>query len=95
MPKGGKLCVRVRAATDWRTSAQGVRITVADTGQGMTQETRRRLFEPFYTTKGPTGTGLGLWITSEIIAKYKGRIEVRSSRVPGRQGTVFAVFLPQ
>jgi len=95
MPKGGKLCVRVRPATDWRTSTHGVRITVADTGQGMTQETRLRIFEPFYTTKGSTGTGLGLWVTSEIIAKYRGRIEVRSSRVPGRQGTVFAVFLPQ
>lgn len=69
----------------------GVRITVADTGMGMDAETARRIFEPFYTTKGILGTGLGLWVSTEIVQKHRGRLRVRSRR---GFGTVFALFLP-
>jgi signal transduction histidine kinase len=54
----------------------------------------RRIFEPFYTTKGITGTGLGLWITKDLIAKHDGVISIRSSTRAGRAGTVVSVFLP-
>lgn len=67
---------------------------VADTGGGMSAETRHRLFEPFYTTKQGTGSGLGLWICADIVGKYKGRISMRSNDVLGRNGSVFMLVLP-
>jgi PAS domain S-box-containing protein len=95
MPSGGRLLIRVRNASDPVSGAPGVRITVADTGSGMSAHTHRALFEPFYTTKGSTGTGLGLWVSSQIIARHKGHITVRSSQSPDRHGTVFSIFLPR
>ncbi len=53
------------------------------------------LFQPFYTTKGSTGTGLGLWVSNQIIARHKGHISVRSSQSPDHHGTVFSIFLPR
>jgi PAS domain S-box-containing protein len=94
MPGGGRLSVRVRPATDPKTGAAMVRITLADTGVGMDRVTLERLFEPFYTTKGSAGTGLGLWISDEIIRKHKGHTQVRSCQAPARTGTVFVVHLP-
>jgi len=94
MPSGGKLHLRIRRTTDWERHRQGLRITVADTGEGITAEMRSRLFQPFYTTKKPIGAGLGLWICADIANKYDGRISVRSSDAHGRNGSVFALFLP-
>ena len=93
MPSGGRLRLRVRRATDWVTHRQGLRITVADTGDGMNAETRSRLFEPFFVTKKPIGTGMGLWICADIASKYNGRISVRSSDAREHNGSVFSVFL--
>ncbi|HTU50490.1 MAG TPA: ATP-binding protein [Acidobacteriaceae bacterium] len=79
MPNGGKMYLSVRASQAWyQPEVQGVRITIADTGYGMTEAVRERIFEPFFTTKEITGTGLGLWISSEIIAKHQGTVKVRS-----------------
>jgi len=94
MPSGGRLGLRIRGALDRATGRQGVRVTVADTGAGMSSETRRRLFEPFYTTKQMTGSGLGLWVCTDIVSQYKGRISVRTSSAPGRSGSVFVLLLP-
>ena len=91
---GGKMTLREREATDWRTGRKGVRITVADRGHGMPRETLARIFEPFFSTKGITGTGLGLWVTLGIIQKHEGRIKVRSSQSAEHHGTVFSVFIP-
>jgi signal transduction histidine kinase len=91
MPKGGRLLIRSREATDISTARSGVVLTVADTGAGMSAETTAKVFEPFFTTKGINGTGLGLWISSEIVERHQGRLLLRSS--PGR-GTVFSLFLP-
>lgn len=91
---GGKMTLRTREATDWRTGRKGIRVTVADCGHGMSKETLRRIFEPFFSTKGITGTGLGLWVTLGIIQKHEGRIKVRSSESPEHHGTVFSVFIP-
>jgi PAS domain S-box-containing protein len=90
----GRLVVRVRPATDMLGGLPGVRLTVADTGIGMTKRTLAQLFEPFYTTKGSTGTGLGLWVTRQIISRHHGRIAVRSSQDPAHHGTVFSIFFP-
>jgi PAS domain S-box-containing protein len=94
MPQGGTLSLRTRQDRDWKTGRMGVRATVADTGEGMTPETRAHLFDAFYTTKEAKGTGLGLWVSSDIVKKHGGNICVRSSRSPGRSGSVFSVFLP-
>jgi PAS domain S-box-containing protein len=91
---GTKLVVRERQALDWKTGCKGIRITVADTGHGMDKETLKRIFEPFFSTKGETVTGLGLWITKEIIEKHCGSVRVRSSQQPQRRGTVFSIFFP-
>ncbi|HEX9201150.1 MAG TPA: PAS domain S-box protein [Acidobacteriaceae bacterium] len=93
MPKGGRLSVRLREAAHPVTGEPIVRITVADTGMGMDGVTLKHLFEPFYTTKGAAGTGLGLWVSAEIVNKHQGRIQVRSSQKPGRMGTVFVLHL--
>jgi PAS domain S-box-containing protein len=95
MPSGGRLRVRIRHAHDPLTESNGVRIVIADTGGGMSLATLRQIFEPFYTTKGSSGTGLGLWVSSQIIARHKGRITVRSSQSPTHSGTVFSIFLPR
>jgi PAS domain S-box-containing protein len=91
---GGQITVREREATDWRTGRKGVRVTVADKGHGMTRETLAHIFEPFFSTKGLTGTGLGLWVTLEIVQKHEGTIRARSSPSPEHHGTVFSVFVP-
>jgi PAS domain S-box-containing protein len=94
---GGRLIVCARRSHDWsETNRGGVRFTVADTGGGMDAEVRRRLFEAFFTTKGHTGTGLGLWVSHEIIHKHHGKVRVRSRHAPlsGSSGTVFQMFFP-
>jgi PAS domain S-box-containing protein len=94
---GGRLMLRSAPGRDPRTGVQGVYVTVADTGCGMDAATRSRIFEPFFSTKGTTGTGLGLWVSQTIIDKHAGRIGIRT-RIQQRPhtagGTVFRIFLP-
>ena len=94
MPHGGRLLVRSHAATDWSTGEHGVTLTVADTGAGMSRETQTRLFNPFFTTKGIIGTGLGLWVSKEIVDRHRGHLHLRSCQHPILHGTVFTLFLP-
>jgi PAS domain S-box-containing protein len=92
---GNAVCVRVRAAHDPRDLAlEGVRVSVADTGSGIASENLNRIFEPFFTTKKDTGTGLGLWVSRELIEKHGGYLDVRSATTGRRTGTVFTMFLP-
>lgn len=93
--RDGKLKVRVTNTREHSNGSRpGVRLTIADTGSGIKPEIRKTLFEPFVSTKGNMGTGLGLWISSEIIRKHGGTIQVKSSTRPPSTGTVFSVFLP-
>ncbi len=87
---GGAIEMRVRACRDgnWR-------ITVADNGHGIAPRARERLFQPFATTKGNTGNGLGLWISRGIVEKHGGKIRARSARIGGKPWTVFSVELPR
>jgi PAS domain S-box-containing protein len=94
MPSGGLLRVKIRPATSPTTHHRGVRVSIVDNGEGMTPETRRRLFEAFYTTRGATGSGLGLWVCNEIITRHGGHIAIQTSQDPSRHGTVFSIFLP-
>ncbi len=89
MRTGGRLMVR---AHDCHVlGVPGVRITIADTGHGMSAAVQKRLFEPFFTTKDLNGTGLGLWISQGILERHQGRLRVRSGE---GVGTVFTLFLP-
>ncbi|MGI4755796.1 MAG: ATP-binding protein [Janthinobacterium lividum] len=96
MPAGGCLHIRTAGTHHGTSGAHGLTITVADSGGGMSLETMKRLFEPFYSTKGITGTGLGLWVSKEIVDRHHGTVQVRSRQAaPGVQGrTIFRVFLP-
>ena len=79
-----------------RVSVHGMpyaRLTVADTGAGIRPEIRPNLFTQFFTTKGSRGTGLGLWLTRDIVHRNGGRLLFRS-RVGSPGGTVFSIYLP-
>ncbi len=96
LPGGGRIVLRTSATHDWRSGKGGIVITVADNGIGMDDTTLSRIFEPFFSTKGITGTGLGLWISHEIVAKHHGTLRVRSRAATDsiQGGTVFRLFLP-
>lgn len=94
MPHGGRLVIRSRKGTEWSSGRIGHVLTVADNGCGISAEGRARLFEAFFTTKGIGGTGLGLWISAQIVERHHGRIRLRSSQHPDRHGTIVTVFLP-
>lgn len=88
MPDGGNITVEIGYS---EVMSSGIEISIRDTGPGMDNETKSRIFEPFFSTKD-RGTGLGLSITSGIIAAHEGSIEVIS--MPGA-GTEFKVSLPE
>lgn len=89
-----RLCIRTRDSTDWRSGRSGITVTVADTGSGMSADTISQIFMPFFTTKGSKGTGLGLWISREIIDRHHGSLKVRSHQAAHASGTMFTLFLP-
>jgi PAS domain S-box-containing protein len=99
---GGRLLVRARRSRDWKNPDQtGIRFAIADTGAGMEPEVREHIFEAFFTTKEVTGTGLGLWVSHEIILKHHGLVRVRSRAATQEGGatqtavgTVFEIFIP-
>jgi signal transduction histidine kinase len=91
MPNGGKLRVRTRHVPGPDRLHGFIRILIADTGTGIPSDIVRTIFEPFVTTKGEKGTGLGLWIVKGIIANHGGRISVRSKL---GKGTVFKIDIP-
>jgi two-component system NtrC family sensor kinase len=91
----GRLRVRIRCTRNWSDpGVRGIRISIGDNGTGIDPAVQRRLGEPFFTTKGQRGTGLGLWVTRSIIKRYGGEIQLRSSVDPRRHGTVFSIFMP-
>ena len=95
MQGGGRLRLRGTRTHERSGSRRaGVRITVADTGNGIQAKDLPHIFEPFYTTKKDQGTGLGLWLAYGTIQKHGGWIRVASRTTPGASGTVFSVFLP-
>lgn len=91
----GTLKIRVSNSREHRNgSRHGIRLSVADTGSGIPPEIRTTLFDPFVSTKGDTGSGLGLWVSSEIVRRHGGTIQVKSRAGSISAGTVFSVFLP-
>src|SRR5437588_116080 len=88
---GGKLVVRTAHIKSSRGAYERISLVVADTGSGIPKEIRTTMFEPFISTKGEKGTGLGLWIVKGIVENHGGRIKVRSS---AGKGTIFKIVFP-
>ena len=86
MPQGGPLTLRTRVAAG--SGGQIVQLEVADAGTGMDEDTRRRCLEPFFTTKGARGTGLGLAMVYGVVQRHNANLEIESE--PGK-GTVVRV----
>ncbi|MBI3454574.1 MAG: GAF domain-containing protein [Candidatus Rokubacteria bacterium] len=85
LPRGGTITITSRAA------GEGIEVSVADTGVGMPEEVRRRIFEPFFSTKGPKGTGLGLAMVYGIVSRHGGTVTVASRE---GAGSTFTIRLP-
>jgi len=85
MPGGGTITLSTHAEGD------GAVVSLRDTGIGMTPEERERCLEPFFTTKGDHGTGLGLAVVYGIVQRHNGKIEITSEK---GVGTTFSVYFP-
>jgi signal transduction histidine kinase/CheY-like chemotaxis protein len=95
MPAGGKITLRtsVRRSEnkDGRPDSTCVCVDIIDTGTGMTEETRKRCLEPFFSTKGKRGTGLGLAMVYGVMERHEGSLEIQSE--PGK-GSTFRLIFP-
>jgi len=95
MPNGGKIYARIVPSHEWKGDfKRGVRLTFADTGSGIAAKNLARIWDPFFTTKGSAGNGIGLSLVKNTVQKHHGVLRVRSSTRTGHSGTVFSVFLP-
>lgn len=95
MPSGGKIYARISKTREFTGKKQpGLRITIADTGVGIPADILSRVREPFFTTKGADGNGMGLAVVQEIINHHHGKLRIRSCTKPGRTGSTFSFFIP-
>jgi signal transduction histidine kinase len=90
---GGRIVIRIRNQMRSAVQPSGVTFTICDNGHGIQPELREQLFEPFVSTKGERGTGLGLWVTQGIVNKHGGSIRLRTCTEEGRSYTCFRLFL--
>ena len=91
-PQGSEVVVRVRSIC--RDGREGALVTIHDRGGGIPLEVRQQLFDAFFTTKELKGSGLGLWVSKNLVLKHSGTIRFRTSTRSGASGTTFEVFLP-
>jgi PAS domain S-box-containing protein len=89
--RGGRIQVRLVASAD---SHPGATVIIADSGPGILESNKARIFQPFFTTKGEHGTGLGLWVSRGIVEKHGGKIELTNSTDPAYPGAAMRVYLP-
>ncbi|HTJ29233.1 MAG TPA: ATP-binding protein [Acidobacteriaceae bacterium] len=90
----GRIVLRVEESTDSANGAPAVRVVIADNGHGMDHSTSERIFQPFFTTRPLTGTGLGLWVSMGILHQHGAHIQVRSTQDSVHHGTVFRMIFP-
>jgi two-component system NtrC family sensor kinase len=96
-PAGGQIILHLYRAPRWLSelhASSGYCLSIADSGCGIVPQDRARIYQPFFTTKGERGTGLGLWVSAGIIDRIGGSMRVWSTRRPGRSGTCFSIFFP-
>ncbi len=91
-PPDSEICIRVRPVR--RAGREGTRITIHDRGNGIPENVQKLMFDPFFTTKELRGSGLGLWVSRNLVMKHHGTIRFRSSTRPQHSGTTFEVYLP-
>ena len=89
LPDGGVLTIKT-----WEIRGQGVEIHVHDNGIGISAENLDRVFEPFFSTKGQRGTGIGLWVARQLLEKRGGSISLQSETKIPENGTTVSVFIP-
>ena len=92
VPNRGAIRVKISCHEDAETKV--VKIVIEDNGPGIAAEHRNHIFEPFFTTKKDVGTGLGLWVTKEIIERHSGTVEVTCVTDAESTGTTFTITLP-
>lgn len=93
-----EVSLRYASSTDGqrsRNNRAGATVSVVDHGPGIPSETIKHLFQPFFTTKGEKGTGLGLWVSQGIVQRHGGDIQLESRTDEQNHGTTVSVFLPQ
>jgi PAS domain S-box-containing protein len=91
LPQKGELHVRLTGPHVLSGNRRIGRMTIADNGDGISPKNMTRIFEPFFTTKESIGTGLGLWVTSELVKKHDGKLQIKSK---SGEGTVVSIWLP-
>jgi signal transduction histidine kinase len=91
--EGGRLTLRASTSRNPQNGSSRIRLTIADDGQGINGAALQKIFQPFFTTKGSTGNGLGLWVCKQILEKHGGSISLRS-RTRDQHGTTFSLVLP-
>jgi signal transduction histidine kinase len=92
MKQGGKLSISLRKIM--AMDSDGIQAVIRDQGIGISQENLERIFEPFFTTKGNLGTGIGLWVTKQLVERRGGQISVTSSTETGKSGTNVTIYIP-
>ncbi len=96
--RGGQIWVTISPEPDGanltaKRTGPGATVRVRDNGPGIDEDIRQHLFQPFFTTKGENGTGLGLWVSRGIVNKHGGTITIDSDRTGEAHGTIVSVFL--
>jgi PAS domain S-box-containing protein len=92
--RGSRLLARCMRSTEVSTNRRGVRFVFSDNGPGIPELILPRIFEAFYTTKDSKGSGVGLWLSAEVVGKHRGSVRVRTRTSGKFRGTIFDVFLP-
>lgn len=92
MPHGGKLIVSLRQTM--AANGNGIHVVIRDQGLGISHENLDRIFEPFFTTKGNLGTGIGLWVTRQLVERRGGQISISSTTESGKSGTIVTMYIP-
>lgn len=93
-PGGGTLRVRCFNVTDQATKRKGVRFFFSDSGSGIADDLLPSIFDAFFTTKGTEGSGVGLWLSADLLTKQDGYLRVRTRTAGPYRGTLFSIFLP-
>jgi signal transduction histidine kinase len=95
MPNGGEIHTKVSSVHEWAgQQRRGLRVTFGDNGCGIAPDDLQKILEPFFTTKGASGNGIGLTLVQDTVQKHEGGLRIRSSTKAGRSGSIFSIFLP-
>jgi signal transduction histidine kinase len=92
MPQAGTLSISI--SRTMKLDGDGVQAIISDTGCGINRENLAKVFEPFYTTKGNLGTGIGLWVAKQLVERHGGQISIASTIESRESGTIVTIYLP-